>query len=334
MAKKISINGFGRIGRQTLKALLNLSDLEIVAINDLMDIESLVYLLRYDSIYGKFNKEIKIENNSIIIDGKKITVLSEKDPNNLPWKKMKIDVVLECTGFFTERELAEKHLAAGAKKVIISTNAKGGIKPLVVGVNDHTYHSANDHIVANGSCTTNALAPVSKVLDDKFGIEKALMTTVHGYTSSQSLVDGPSKKDMRRGRAAAVNLILTSTGAAKATCDVFEQLKGKFDGKSIRVPVPTVSLIDMTAILSEEVKVSELNNAFIQSAQGDLKDIMGVTQEPLVSTDFIGDTRSSIVDLSSTMAVENLVKIFAWYDNEYGYAYNLAKTAEYIAKKL
>lgn len=334
MTNKISINGFGRIGRQVFKAALELPDLEVVAINDLMDIEVLVYLLKYDSVYGKYNKDVTIKNNSIIIDNKTIQILSEKEPEKLPWKKMDIDVVLECTGFFTERELAQKHLQAGAKKVVISTNAKGGVKPLVVGVNDDTYDSSKDDIIANGSCTTNSLSPVTKVLEDNFGVEKALMTTIHGYTSTQSLVDGPNKKDMRRGRAAAENLILTTTGAAKATCDVFTQLKDRFDGKSVRVPVPAGSLIDLTAVLNKEVEISEVNKSFTQAANGNLKGILGVTDEPLVSSDFIGDTRSSIVDLTSTMAVQNLVKVFAWYDNEYGYAYNLAKTAEFIAQKL
>lgn len=334
MSKNVSINGFGRIGRQAFKAALDLPDLNIVAINDLMDIEVLVYLLKYDSVYGKYNKDITIKDNSIIIGNKTINILSEKEPEKLPWKEMNIDLVLECTGFFTERESAQKHLEAGAKKVVISTNAKGGVKPLVVGVNENTYNPVKDDIIANGSCTTNGLSPITKVLEDNFGVKQALMTTIHGYTSTQSLVDGPNNKDMRRGRAAAENLILTTTGAAKATCDVFTQLKGKFDGKSVRVPVPAVSLIDLTAVLDKEVEISEVNKTFTQAAEGELKNILGVTSEPLVSTDFIGDTRASIVDLSSTMAVQNLVKVFAWYDNEYGYAYNLAKTAEFVAQKI
>lgn len=334
MTKRISINGFGRIGRQVLKALIEMKDLEVVAINDLMELDTLAYLLKYDSTYGKLCHKVEIGKDGLVVDDKKIKILSEKDPKKLPWKDLKIDVVLECTGFFTEREAAEGHLKAGAKKVIISTNAKGGVKPLVLGVNEGTYNPGTDHVIANGSCTTNGLSPVTKIMDDNFGVENALMTTIHGYTSTQSLVDGSNKKDMRRGRAAAENLILTTTGAAKATCDVFTKLKDKFDGKSVRVPIPTVSLIDLTAVLNQEVTTAEVNNVFVQASKNEMEGIVGVTDEPLVSSDFIGDERASIVDLSSTMAVKNLVKVFAWYDNEYGYAYNLAKTAEFIASKL
>jgi glyceraldehyde 3-phosphate dehydrogenase len=334
MPTRIAINGFGRIGRPTFKAALDLTDLEIAAINDLMNVETLVYLLKYDTVYGHYDREVEIKDGNLIIDGKEFKVLAEKDPENLPWKDMSVDVVLECTGFFTEREAAEKHIRAGAKKVIISAPAKGNIKTFVQGVNEEEFNPKIDHVISNASCTTNCLAPIAKVLDKNFGVKEGLMTTIHSYTSTQSLVDGPNPKDVRRGRAAAENLVLTTTGAAKATCQVIPNLTDKFSGMAVRVPTPTVSLVDLSAVLSREVSVKEVNEVFIKAAEVDLKGILGVTKEPLVSTDFRGDNRLAIVDLPSTMVIKNLVKIFAWYDNEWGYAYGLAAIADYIGKKL
>lgn len=324
---KIAINGFGRIGRASLKVALEKNNIEVVAINDLGELENLAYLLKYDSAYGVCNKQINVENNNLIVGGKKIQVFAEKDPANLPWKKLGVDVVLECTGFFTDRESAGKHLEAGAKRVIISAPTKDkSIKTVVIGVNNGDI-SADDDIIANASCTTNCLAPMMKVLDDKFGIEKSLMSTIHSYTATQMLVDGPGgKKDMRRGRAAAQNIVPSSTGAAIATTLALPQLKDKFDGIAYRVPTLVGSVSDLVALLKRETTEEEINQAFKEASQGSLKGIMEFSDEPLVSHDIIGNSHSVIIDSELTKVVGgNLVKVVGWYDNEWGYSNRLVE---------
>ncbi|MBU1178258.1 type I glyceraldehyde-3-phosphate dehydrogenase [Patescibacteria group bacterium] len=333
MPTRIAINGFGRIGRAAFKIAHEIPEIEIVAVNDLMANDNMVYLLKYDTIYGHYGQEVNIANDQLTVDGQKYQVLSEKDPTQLPWKELEVDVVLECTGFFTDKEGASKHIEAGAKTVIISAPAKGDIKTFVRGVNEQEFDPDQDKVISNASCTTNCLAPVAKVLEDTFGVQRGLMTTIHSYTSTQSVVDGPSAKDMRRGRAAAENLVLTSTGAAEATCKVIPSLNNEFDGRSVRVPTATVSLVDLVAILDKEVIVEDINAAFTKAAAGELKDILCVTKEPLVSNDFKQSSCLATVDLLATMAIKNLVKVYAWYDNEWGYAYGLAKMAEYVGGK-
>lgn len=338
MPTKIVINGFGRIGRQTFQVAFERPELEIVAINDLTDNETLAHLLKYDSVYGHYEKPVKATEKSLIIDGKEIKASAEPDPEELPWKDLGIDIVLECTGFFTEKEKAEKHLKAGAKKVIISAPSKSEDVPtFVLGVNEKKYNSEKDHIISNTSCTTNAFAPVVKVLNDEFGIVKGLMTTIHSYTSTQNLVDGPprGKPDLRRARAAAVNFLPTTTGSAKDTVKVIPELEGRLDAIAVRVPTPCVSLVDFTAHLTKPTTVGEVAEVFKKAAQGDLKGILAVTEEPLVSIDFRKNTHSAIVDLPSLRVIgDNLVKVLAWYDNEWGYAERLVDMAEYVAKKL
>lgn len=334
MPTRIAINGFGRIGRAVFKTALDMPGLEIVAVNDLMDNDNLAYLLKYDTIYGRFSDDIKIEGNKLTVKGQECEVFSEKDPAKLPWKDKQIDVVLECTGFFTDKEGAEKHVKAGAQMVIISSPAKGDVKTLVQGVNEQDFNPQTDKIISNASCTTNCLAPVAKVLEEAFGVERGLMTTIHSYTSTQSVVDAPNAKDMRRGRAAAENLVLTTTGAATATCQVIPSLNNEFNGRAVRVPTATVSLVDLVVILKKEVTVEEINKAFIKSAAGSFQGVLDVTDEPLVSTDFKGENSLATIDLPSTMVIKNLAKVYAWYDNEWGYAYGLAKMAEYVGSKL
>ena len=333
MPTKVAINGFGRIGRAAFKAAHEIPEIEIVAVNDLMSNDNMVYLLKHDTVYGQYGQDVGIVGDQLIVDGQKYQALSEKDPGRLPWKELGVDVVLECTGFFTDRTGAEKHIEAGAKTVIISAPAKGDVKTFVKGVNEQEFDPAKDKVISNASCTTNCLAPVAKVLEDTFGIERGLMTTIHSYTSTQSVVDGPSAKDMRRGRAAAENLVLTTTGAAEATCQVIPSLKGEFNGRSVRVPTATVSLVDLVAIMKKEVSVEKVNKAFIKAAEGELKGILCVTNEPLVSNDFKQNNCLASIDLLSTMTIKNLVKVYAWYDNEWGYAYGLAKMAEYVGEK-
>lgn len=331
---KIAINGFGRIGRPTFRLLFEKENFEIVAINDLTDTKTLAHLLKYDSLYGKYNHEVDYDKEHIIVDGKKFKVYAEKDPENLPWKNLDVDIVLECTGRFTTKEGAEKHLKAGAKRVIISAPPKSeGIPTYVLGVNEKEIDAEKDLIISNGSCTTNCLAPVVKVLNDNFGIENGFFTTVHSYTNDQRLLDLPHR-DLRRARAAAQNIIPTTTGAAKSIIAVIPELKGKLDGIAIRVPTPVVSLIDLTTLLNKEVTVEEVNLLFEKEAEGDLKNILAVTKELLVSSDFRKDSHSAIVDLSLTEVRKNLVKIIAWYDNEWGYANRLVEMAEYLGKIL
>lgn len=327
---KIAINGFGRIGRQAFRAGWGRKNIQIVAVNDLTDPKTLAHLLKHDTAYGQWGEKVGHDEKNLIVDGKKIPVLAEKDPALLPWKKMGVDVVLESTGRFTDKDGSAKHLAAGAKHVIISAPAKGGGVPTyVLGVNDNKIKKETSAVINNASCTTNCISPVMAVLEEKFGIEKAMMTTVHGYTSDQNLQDGPHR-DLRRARAAAENIIPTTTGAAIATTEAIPVLAGKFDGLSLRVPVPTVSLSDITAVLKKDVTKEIVNQALTAAAATPrFKGILAVTDEPLVSSDFKGNTHSAIVDLSLTNVIGgNLVKVVAWYDNEVGYAHRLIEMAE------
>lgn len=326
----IAINGFGRIGRQAFKIAFGRKNINIVAINDLTDSKTLAHLLKHDTSYHEWDKEMSFDEKNIIVEGDKIPVLAEKDPSLLPWKEFKVDVVLECTGKFTKREGAELHLKAGAKKVIISAPGKGGDIPTYVrGVNCGQVKKEKSQIINNASCTTNCIAPVIAVLDEKFGIKKAMMTTAHGYTAGQNLQDGPHK-DLRRARAAAENIVPTTTGAAKAVGEVIPNVKGIFDGLALRVPILTVSLADITAVLNKKVTKEEINQAFIDAAKTSrFKDILTTTSEELVSSDFVANPYSSIVDLNLTNVIDgDLIKVIAWYDNEVGYAHRLVEIAE------
>lgn len=333
--KKVAINGFGRIGRLTFQKILERGNLEILAINDLAPPKVLSHLLKYDSSYGIYKKNVKAKENSIVVDGKEIKVFSEKDPEKLPWKDLEIDIVLECTGVFRDYEGSSKHLKAGAKRVIISAPAKSEeIPSFVLGVNEDKFNPEKDLICDMGSCTTNCLAPVIKVLNDNFRVKKAFMTTIHSYTMNQRLLDG-AHKDLRRARAAALNIIPTTTGAAKAIFKVIPELKGKIDAISIRVPTPTVSLIDLVCELEKEVTAEEINFTFKKaSKEKKFEGILGIEDAPLVSSDFKGNTFSAIVDALSTKAIGNLVKVLAWYDNEAGYATRLAEFAEFVAERI
>lgn len=333
---KIAINGFGRIGRAAFKIILdNNYDAQIVAINDLTDNETLAHLLKYDTVYKVDSHGIKATKDSLIIDGKKYRVLEEKDPTNLPWKELDVDVVLECTGIFTKHEDAKKHILAGARKVIISAPSKSKeVKTCVLGVNDKELKNS-DQIISNASCTTNCIAPVMEVLESNFGISKALMTTIHAYTADQNLVDGPHRKgDLRRARAAAENIVPTTTGAAIAAAEAIPAIKNKFDGLSMRVPVPVGSLSDITVLLKKNVDVDIINNSFIKASKiSKYKNILAATFDPIVSSDIIKNPFSSIVDLSLTTVVGgNLVKVVAWYDNEWGYSNRLVELALKIGK--
>lgn len=323
---KIAINGFGRIGRNALKILLERHDAQVVAINDITDAKTLAHLLKHDSSYGVYDKKVSFTDKSLIINTREIPVYAEKDPTNLPWKKLGVDVVIECTGFFTKPEDARAHIVAGAKRVVISAPAKGdGAKTVVLGVNEDVVES-DDVILSNASCTTNCIAPVMKVLEDEFGIEKAMMTTVHSYTGSQRILDAPAK-DLREARSAAENIVPTTTGASKAAALAIPTLKGKFNGLSVRVPTPVVSLSDITAVLNRDTTVEELVALFKKAAKEPYYEgIIGVTEEELVSSDFIGDPHSCIVDLPLIDVVGgNMVKIVAWYDNEWGYSNRLVE---------
>ncbi len=325
---KVAINGFGRIGRNALKILLDRRDVQVVAVNDITDAETLAHLLKHDSTYGTYDKKVTAKGKSLMINTREIPVLSVLEPEKLPWKKLGVDVVIESTGRFTKPEDAKKHLAAGAKKVVISAPAKGkGIKTVVLGVNEEVVVS-EDEILSNASCTTNCIAPIMKVLEGEFGVEKAMMTTVHSYTASQKILDAPAK-DLREARSAAENIVPTSTGASKAAAQAIPSLKDKFAGLSVRVPTPVVSLSDITAILKRDVTKEELVKFFTRiSKEPYFQGIIGVTDEPLVSTDFIGDPRSCIVDLSLIDVVGgNMVKVVAWYDNEWGYSNRLVELA-------
>lgn len=329
--KRVAINGFGRIGRAAFKTALKNKNIKVVAINDLTDPESLAYLLRYDTVYGRYNKKVTVGKGALIVDGRRYPVFSNREPNKLPWKKLKVDVVLECTGHFTTEEGAALHIKAGAKHVIISAPTKSDELPTVVqGVNEGAALGAK--IVSNASCTTNCVSPVMQVLEDAFGIEKALMSTIHAYTATQNLVDGPHRKDPRRGRAAAENIVPTSTGAAVATTKAIPSLNQKFDGISIRVPVPSGSLTDFVCVLKKDVTIKQVNDVFKQYARKvRLKGVLAVSEEPLVSSDIVGRSASAIVDLPMTRVVGgNLVKVLAWYDNEWGYSQRLVEMVAYL----
>jgi len=334
MAVKVGINGFGRIGRMVLRAAYTRDDIEFLALNDLTDPKTLAHLLKYDSVHGILNADIEVEENSIVVNGKRIQIISEKDPGKLPWNDLGVDIVFESTGLFRDRSQASKHLDAGAKKVIISAPAPDPDITLVIGVNHQQYDPNNHSIISNASCTTNSLAPICKVLLDNFGIKKGLMTTIHSYTTDQRLLDFPHS-DLRRARAAAVSMIPTTTGAAKAVSLVLPELAGKMNGMALRVPTPNVSLTDLVVQLSRPASAQEVNKAFKEASQSSMEGIIEYCDEPLVSIDFNGITASTAVDALSTMSIgEDMVKILAWYDNEFGYANRLVDLAIYIAKSL
>ncbi len=334
MAIKIGINGFGRIGRMFYRAALGKKDLEVVAVNDITDAATLAHLLKYDSVHGALKQEVKAEGNSIVVDGRAIQVLAERDPSKLPWARLGVQAVVESTGLFTARDKAAMHLAAGAKKVVISAPADGADVTLCLGVNQDAYDPAKHDVISNASCTTNCLAPVAKVLHENFGIVHGLMTTVHGYTSDQMLQDGPHR-DLRRARAAALSMVPTSTGAAKAIGLVLPALKGKLDGIAVRVPTPNVSLVDLTATVEKDADDKAVNAAMKKAAEGPLKGILAYCEAPLVSIDFNGNPASSIFDAPLTKVMGGkLVKIFSWYDNEWGYSNRLADITAFVASKL
>jgi glyceraldehyde 3-phosphate dehydrogenase len=336
MAIRVAINGFGRIGRPVFKRIIeNHKDLEVVAINDLTDAKTLAHLLKYDSIYGIYQKSVKAEGDYLLVNGQKFKVFAEKDPANLPWKELKIDIVLECSGVFTDYEGARKHIEAGAKKVIISAPSKNPekIPEFVLGVNEDKYDPKYE-IVDMGSCTTNCLAPIAKVLDENFKIVKGFMSTIHAYTNDQRVLD-LAHRDLRRARAAALNIIPTTTGAARAIGNVIPELKGKLDGIAFRVPVPTVSVLDLICEVEKKTTKEEVNYVLKKASQSErLKGILGVEDAPLVSSDYIGNSYSAVVDAPLTMVIDNLIKVVAWYDNEWAYACRLAEFAEFVGKRL
>ena len=331
---RVGINGFGRIGRNYLRAALaQNSDLEIVAVNDLSDPAGLAHLLKYDSVTGRLGAAVSVDGDSIVVNGKSIKVLAERDPAELPWKELGVDIVIESTGIFTDGEKAKKHIEAGAKKVLISAPATNEDATFVIGVNDHLYDSEKHHIISNASCTTNCLAPLAKVFNDRFGIVNGLMTTIHAYTADQNLQDGPHK-DLRRARAAAINIVPSSTGAAKAIGLVLPELKGKLDGFALRVPVPTGSITDLTLVSEKEVTVEEINAAYKKAAEGELKGILMYTEDPIVSSDIVTDPHSSIFDSGLVRVIGNTVKLSSWYDNEWGYSNRLVELTSLVASKL
>ncbi len=335
MVTKVGINGFGRIGRQVFKALRDYypDEIQVVAVNDLTDNNTLAHLLMYDSNYGPFDGDVSASEDAITVDGEEIKAFAERDPAKLPWGDLGVDIVIESTGVFTDAEKAKAHLQGGAKKVIITAPAKGEDITIVMGVNQDRYDPREHNIVSNASCTTNCLAPVAKVILDRFGIVKGLMTTVHSYTNDQQILDLPHK-DLRRARAAALNIIPTTTGAARALALVIPELKGKFDGFSLRVPTPTVSIIDFVAEIEKTATTQEINGALIEASENELVDILDFTEDPLVSMDFKGDPHSSIVDGLSTMVIGgNLIKVVAWYDNEWGYSCRVADLTNFMAEK-
>ncbi len=316
---RIAINGFGRIGRQVLRIGINNPELEFIVINDLTDVKTIAHLFKYDSTYRTFNGTVEYDDKNLIVNGKKVLVLAEKDPEKLPWKDLNIDIVVESTGIFTSKEDAAKHLKAGAKKVLISAPAKG-VKVIVKGVNEHTYDKLNDNIISNASCTTNCLAPMVKVLHDNFGLERGFMTTIHAYTNDQKILDFPHK-DLRRARSAAVNIVPTTTGAAETVAEVIPELKGRLTGMAMRVPVPCGSLTDFVCVLKKPTNVQHVNWLFKEVANYHLKGILQYTEDPIVSSDIIGNSNSAIFDAKSTMMIgENFLKVVGWYDNEWGYS--------------
>ncbi|MGM0886951.1 MAG: type I glyceraldehyde-3-phosphate dehydrogenase [Bacillota bacterium] len=333
MAVKVGINGFGRIGRNVFRAALSNPGVEIVAINDLTDANMLAHLLQYDTIHGSLNEKVIVDGDYLVVDGHKVKVLAERDPAQLAWGELGVEVVVESTGRFTKRADAAKHLEAGAKKVIISAPASDEDITIVMGVNEDKYDAANHHVISNASCTTNCLAPFAKVLHEQFGIKRGMMTTVHSYTNDQQILDLPHK-DYRRARAAAENIIPTTTGAAKAVALVLPELKGKLNGMAMRVPTPNVSVVDLVAELEKDTTVEEVNAAFKKASEGELKGILEYSELPLVSTDYNGNPSSSTIDALSTMVMEgNMVKVLSWYDNETGYSSRVVDLIDYLAKK-
>lgn len=333
MALRVAINGFGRIGRNVFRASLGVKEIEIVAINDITDAKTLAHLLKYDSIFGKINAEVSAKENAIVVNGKEVKITAERDPAKLPWKELGIDVVLECTGLFTSRDKAAAHLTAGAKKVIISAPAKNEDITICMGVNDDKYDAGKHAIISNASCTTNCLAPVAHVLQSKFGIVRGLMTTVHAYTNDQNILDLPHK-DLRRARAAGLSMIPTTTGAAKAVSLVLPELKGKLDGMAIRVPVPTVSVVDLVVELEKDTTAEEVNAALKAAADGPLKGILEYCEDECVSVDFKGNPHSSILDAHSTkMMGPRMLKVLSWYDNEWGFSCRMIDLMKLIASK-
>ncbi|HEX8455332.1 MAG TPA: type I glyceraldehyde-3-phosphate dehydrogenase [Longimicrobium sp.] len=335
MAIRVAINGFGRIGRNVLRAAkqAGATDIDFVAVNDLTDTATLAHLLKYDSVHGRYPGTVEARENSLLVDGDELRVFAEKDPAALPWGDLGVDIVIESTGRFTNRDDAAKHIQGGAKKVIISAPAKGEDITIVLGVNGDKYDPANHHVVSNASCTTNCLVPVVKVLRDSFGFKRGVMTTIHSYTNDQNILDLPHK-DLRRARAAAVSMIPTTTGAAKATALVIPEVKGKIDGFAIRVPTPNVSLVDLTCELEQEVDAAAVNDALRAASQGPMKGILGFEESELVSVDYIGNPHSSIVDAPSTSVTAGLVKVVAWYDNEWGYSNRCVDLARFMGERL
>ena len=334
MTTRVGINGFGRIGRNFFRAAIEQgADLEVVAVNDLTDNKTLAHLLKYDSIMGRFNGEVSYDDEGIIVDGKHIKVLAQRDPADLPWGELGVEVVVESTGFFTDGEKAAAHIAAGAKKVVISAPAKNVDGTFVMGVNDGDYDPATMNIISNASCTTNCLAPLAKVLHENFGIERGIMTTIHSYTGDQRVLDAPHS-DLRRARAAALNMIPTKTGAAQAVALVLPELKGKFDGLAVRVPTPTGSLTDLTFVATKEVSVDAIQAAVKAAAEGELKGVLEYTEDPIVSTDIVGNPHTSIFDATETKVIGNLVKVLSWYDNEWGYSNALVRLTSLVGSKL
>jgi glyceraldehyde 3-phosphate dehydrogenase (phosphorylating) len=335
MSVKVGINGFGRIGRNFLRAARQAgADFDFVGVNDITDATTLAHLLKYDSVLGRLDAEVAVSDNGITVDGDELRVFAERDPAELPWKEVGAEIVIESTGLFTDREKAAAHLEAGAQKVIISAPAKGEDITIVIGVNDDAYDPTTHHVISNASCTTNSVVPMAKVLDDSFGIDRALMTTIHAYTNDQNLLDLPHK-DLRRARAAAINIVPSTTGAAKATSLALPQLKGKMDGTAMRVPVPDGSVTDLVALLDRDVTVDDVNGAFRDAAESDrLRGILVYTEDPIVSSDIVGTPASCTFDALSTMAIGNLVKVVGWYDNEWGYSNRLVDLVRLIASKL
>ena len=335
MAIRVGINGFGRIGRQVLKAMYEYypDDIEVVAFNDLGHLDTMAHLFRYDSNYGVYRGQVDVTDGALMVDGNEIKALSERDPAQLPWGELGVDVVIESTGIFRDKASASKHLASGAKKVIISAPAKGEDLTVVLGVNQDRYDPTSHHVLSNASCTTNCLAPAAKVVNDVYGIQKAFMTTIHSYTTDQKILDLPHS-DLRRARAAAVNIIPTTTGAAKAVALVIPELDGKFDGMAVRVPTPTGSLVDFVATVDKPADKAQLIDAFEEAAAGPMKGYLDVSHEPLVSHDYIGNPHSSIIDALATDVADNLVKVITWYDNEWGYSCRTADLTKFVGDRL
>ncbi|HEY4543254.1 MAG TPA: type I glyceraldehyde-3-phosphate dehydrogenase [Tissierellaceae bacterium] len=334
MSMKVGLNGFGRIGRDFVRVYFenDVKEFDLVAINASGGVETLAHMFKYDTMYGRFNGTVETEENALIINGKKVIVTDHRNPEEIPWKELEVETVVDSTGAFRDREGLSKHITAGAKKVVLTAPGKGEDLTVVLGVNDDLYNKDEHHIISNASCTTNCLAPVAKVLSDKLGIKKGLMTTIHAYTGDQRLVDN-RHSDLRRARAAAQNIVPTTTGAAKAVALVLPELKGKLNGFSVRVPVATVSLVDLVVEVEKDTTVEEVNQILKEASENELKGILGYSEEPLVSSDFIGDERSSIVDAQSTMVIDNMVKVVSWYDNEWGYSTRVVDLVKLVATK-